>query len=336
MPASEFDLIAAINERLPTAGSRIRVGSGDDAAVVESDRPSAVSVDAIVDGVHFRLSDFGAVAVGRKALAAGLSDLAAMGAVAGEAYVVVGAPDDLDDPDLLGIAEGLAEVASREQVTIAGGDLVASPALVVSVTSIGYEPDGSSLITRSGARPGDVIAVTGELGGAAAAVALLDADDEAPLPAALREALLARQFDPRPRLREGVALAAAGATAMIDVSDGLGADAGHLARASGCGIEIDLGRLPVARGVGEVAGSDDAAMDLAASGGEDYELLVALPEERVAAARSGVEKAGSPLTAIGYAIDGGGVALRLSDGRELDPRGFDQRRGSRSGSGRTG
>jgi thiamine-monophosphate kinase len=336
MPASEFDLIAAINARLPTAGPRVRVGSGDDAAVIESDRPSAVSVDAIVDGVHFRLADFGAVAVGRKALAAGLSDLAAMGALAGEAYVVVGAPEDLGDEELLGIAEGLAEVASRDQVAIAGGDLVASPALVVSVTSIGYEPDGSSLITRSGARPGDVIALTGELGGAAAAVALLDGDDESSLPAAAREALLARQLDPRPRLREGVALAAAGARAMIDVSDGLGADAGHLARSSGCGIEIDLGRVPVAEGVSEVTGSEDAAMELAASGGEDYELLVALPADRLDAARSALEQAESPLTEIGYATEGRGVTLRLPDGRELEPRGFDQRRGSRSGSGRTG
>jgi thiamine-monophosphate kinase len=336
MPASEFDLIAAINARLPTAGPRIRVGSGDDAAVVDSDRPSAVSVDAIVDGVHFRLAEFGSVAVGRKALAAGLSDLAAMGAMPGEAYVVVGAPEDLDDDELLGIAEGLAEVASREQVTIAGGDLVASPALVVSVTSIGYEPEGGSLITRDGARPGDVIAVTGELGGAAAAVALLSGGDASSLSAASRDALLARQLDPRPRLREGGALAGAGATAMIDVSDGLGADAGHLARSSGCAIEIELGLVPVAEGVNEVAGGDEAALDLAASGGEDYELLVALPEERVDAARSAVEEAESPLTEIGYAREGRGVTLRLPDGRAVDPRGFDQRRGSRSGSGRTG
>src|SRR5262245_5264146 len=163
MPASEFDLIAAINERLPRAGPRVRVGSGDDAAVIEPGGPSAVSVDAIVEGVHFRLADFGPVAVGRKALAAGLSDLAAMGAIAGEAYVVVAAPEALADLDLVAIAEGLAEVASRDAVTVAGGDLVAAPVLVISVTSIGYEPRESKLITRAGAESGDVIAVTGEL-----------------------------------------------------------------------------------------------------------------------------------------------------------------------------
>ena len=97
MQQTEFDLIAAINERLPAPGPRVRVASGDDAAVVEPRAASAISVDAIVDGVHFRLADFGAEAVGRKALAAGLSDLAAMGASQGEAYVVVGAPPELDD-----------------------------------------------------------------------------------------------------------------------------------------------------------------------------------------------------------------------------------------------
>ena len=110
-------------------------------------------MDAIVDGVHFRLDQFGAPAVGRKALAAGLSDLAAMGAQPGEAYVVVGAPAELEDDALLGIADGLAEVASRRGVTIAGGDLVSSPVLMVSVTAVGYEPEGSRLVTRAGAGP---------------------------------------------------------------------------------------------------------------------------------------------------------------------------------------
>src|SRR5215208_5223669 len=170
MPAGEFDLIAAIKERLPRPGPRVRLASGDDAAVVEPRAASAITVDAVVDGVHFRLEQFGARAAGRKALAAALSDLAAMGAAQGEAYVVVGAPGELPDEELLGIAEGLAEVASRQAVSIAGGDLVSSPVLIVSVTAIGYEPGGLRFVTRGGARPRDVVAVTGELGGAAAAL----------------------------------------------------------------------------------------------------------------------------------------------------------------------
>jgi len=137
MPAGEFDLIAAIRERLPAPGPRVRLASGDDAAVVEPRAASAITVDAVVDGVHFRLEQFGARAAGRKALAAALSDLAAMGAAQGEAYVVVGAPADLPDDDLLAIADGLAEVAERESVSIAGGDLVSSPVLIISVTAIG-------------------------------------------------------------------------------------------------------------------------------------------------------------------------------------------------------
>jgi thiamine-monophosphate kinase len=334
MPASEFDLIAAIRERMPEPGERVRLPSGDDAAVVEAGETAAVSVDAVVDGVHFTLEAFGAPAVGRKALAAGLSDLAAMGAEPGEAYVVVAAPAELPDSELIGVAEGLAEVAAREAVSVAGGDLVSSPVLIVSVTAIGYEPEGATLISRAGAQPGDVIALTGELGGAAAALALLEGSaPETALTPELRDALLARQLDPVPRLHEGRALAAAGATAMIDVSDGLGADAGHLARSSGCRLEIDLQRVPIAPGVAEAAGGESAALELAVSGGEDYELLVALPAASVEAAAEAVSGTGSRLTEIGYATDGRGVVLRLPGGGEIEPRGFDQRRGSLSGSG---
>jgi len=326
MPSSEFDLIATINERMPAAGPRVRVPSGDDAAVVEPRAASAVTVDAIVDGVHFVLDSFGPEAVGRKALAASLSDLAAMGAAQGEAYVVVAAPEDLADEELLGIADGLAETAIREEVTIAGGDLVRSPVLVVSVTAIGYEPGGSRFVTRRGAKPRDLVAMTGELGGAAAAVELMEAGERRGDPADRGASLLERQLDPMPRLREGRALAKAGATAMIDISDGLGADAGHLASASGCSLQIDLGRMPVAAGVAEVAGGDEAAIELAASGGEDFELLATVPQEHFATAAQAVADAGWTLTEIGYVTEGQGVTLKLPGGGELEPRGFDQRR----------
>jgi thiamine-monophosphate kinase len=334
MPAGEFDLIAAIRERLPAPGPRVRLASGDDAAVVEPRAASAITVDAVVDGVHFRLDRFGGRAAGRKALAAALSDLAAMGAAQGEAYAVVGAPPELADEDLLEIADGLAEVAQRESVTIAGGDLVSSPVLVISITAIGYEPGRARLVTRAGARPRDVLAVTGELGGAAAALELLEgAEPRTPLSPELRDSLLARQLNPVPRLKEGRAIAAAGATAMIDVSDGLGADSGHVAAASECRLKIELETVPLAPGVLEVGGEREAALELAARGGEDYELLVTLPPDKLEEASRAAAEAGSKLTEIGYATEGEGVALRLQGGGELEPRGFDQRRGSLSGSG---
>jgi thiamine-monophosphate kinase len=333
MPSSEFDLIAAINERMPPPGPRVRVPSGDDAAVVEPRAASAVTVDAIVDGVHFVLDSFGPEAVGRKALAAALSDLAAVGAAQGEAYVVVAAPEELSDDDLLAIADGLAETATREAVTIAGGDLVRSPVLIVSVTAVGYEPGGARFVTRGGARPRDLVAVTGELGGAAAAVELMEAGERRGDPADRGASLLNRQLDPTPRLREGRALAKTGATAMIDISDGLGADAGHVASASESHLEIDLERVPVADGVAEVAGGDEAALELAASGGEDFELLVTIPRERWDDAAQAMADTGTKLTEVGYVTEGQGVTLRLPGGGELAPRGFDQRRGSLSGSG---
>jgi thiamine-monophosphate kinase len=333
VPSSEFDLIAAIQERMPAPGPRVRVPSGDDAAVVEPRAASAVTVDAIVDGVHFVLDSFGPDAVGRKALAAALSDLAAMGAAQGEAYVVVAAPEEMSDEDLLGLADGLAEMAVREEVTVAGGDLVRSAVLVVSVTAIGYEPGGARFITRGGAKARDVVAVTGELGGAAAAVELMEAGERRGDPADRGADLLERQLNPTPRLREGRALAKAGATAMIDISDGLGADAGHVASASDRRLEIDLERVPVAHGVAEVAGGDEAALEMAAAGGEDFELLVTVPREYFGTAAQAVADAGSRLTEIGYVTEGQGVTLRLPGGGELEPRGFDQRRGSLSGSG---
>lgn len=337
---SEFDLIAALVERLPPPGGQVRVGSGDDAAVTEPRAgASATTVDAIVEGVHFTLPEFPLRAVGRKALAASLSDLAAMGAEPGEAYVALGVPDGLGHTDLIELADGLAEVAEREGVSVVGGDVTRAPALSLAVTCIGHEPAGAGFVTRSGARPGDVVAVTGELGGAAAALKLLTNPASsasrtgvgAELDADVRERLLARQLDPRPRLEAGRALARHGATAMIDVSDGVGADAGHLARASGVRVEIEAGRLPLAAGAAEVAGGEDGAVALALSGGEDFELLLALPADRLEEARAGLD-APYGLAEIGRITEGEGIVVLARDGRELEPGGFDHMRGSGAGS----
>ncbi|MSO41399.1 MAG: thiamine-phosphate kinase [Solirubrobacterales bacterium] len=323
----EFELIERLVARLPGAGETVRVGSGDDAAVVEpSGRAAVTTVDVIVEGVHFTLPAYPLAAVGRKALASSLSDLAAMGALAGEAYVALVCPPELDAAALLEIGAGLAEMAERHGVSVVGGDLSRGPVLTLAVTAVGYEPRGGRLVERRGACPGDAVAVTGELGGAAAALELLGSGAHPDLEAGEAGAIRNRQLDPVPRLREGVALAEAGATAMIDLSDGLGAEAVHLADAGGVRIELELDAIPLQAGVATIAGGERAGRELAASGGEDYELLVCLPSERASEAVGTLQSSGCRLTVIGGVSSGSGASLRDSSGAELEPRGFDHLR----------
>jgi thiamine-monophosphate kinase len=334
----EFELIAKLRERLGVAAgepgsdlhaSRIALGSGDDAAVTVPGGATATSVDLLVEGVHFRRETAPLRAVGHKALAAALSDLAGMGAAPGEAYVQLGLPEDVDEPGCLELADGIAAVAREHGVDVVGGDLSRAPALILAITVVGHAGSADDLVLRSGARAGDLVCVTGELGGAAAGLALLERAglERAVDPAQQAEALRRRQLEPQPRLAAGQALAAAGATAMIDLSDGLGADAGHLAEASGVGLEIELARVPMQPGVAEVAAAlETDAIDLAARGGEDYELLATLPPERLEQATGAVAAAGSALTGIGRAVTGAAVVMRDSDGGTRVPSGFDQLR----------
>jgi thiamine-monophosphate kinase len=192
------------------------------------------------------------------------------------------------------------------------------------MTVVGHAPDAGNLVTRGGAKGGDAVVVTGELGGAAAALLLEDGAGDG-LTAEISAGLRGRQLDPTPRLAEGRALAAAGASAMIDVSDGLGADAGHIAEESGVEVQIDLAKLPLQAGVAEVAESSGTdPLELAAGGGEDYELLACIPQAGVDAARSAVAEAGGSLTVIGRCGPGEGVKLSAPSGRELRVRGYDQ------------
>jgi thiamine-monophosphate kinase len=336
----EFELLARLRERLPAPGPRVRLGSGDDAAVSVPGGATATSVDALVDGVHFRRGVGTAEQVGRKALATALSDLAAMGAEPGEAYVAIGAPAEVGEDELLAIGDGLAALAAATGTTLAGGDLTQAPALILAVTVVGHAARAEDFVTRAGARPGDAVVITGELGGAAAGLLLLEDRDrqlrppgqKSPIgrqatPGSKPAPLIGRQLDPVPRLAAGRALAAAGATAMIDVSDGLGGDAGHLAGASGVRLELDAAAIPVQSGVAEVAAAAGRdPLELAVNGGEDYELLATLAPERVAAATATLAESGLALSVIGRVAAGGGVAIRRRGGGALGLRGYDQRR----------
>jgi thiamine-monophosphate kinase len=308
----EFELLARVRERLPPPRGRVRVGSGDDAAVTVPGGATATSVDALVEGVHFSRDGTGLGQAGSKALAAALSDLAAMGAEPGEAYVVLTIPPDLDEDACLEAVDGMVALAAATGTTLAGGDVTRGPVLAFAVTVVGHASAPERFVRRQGARPGDALVLTGELGAAAAGLLLPDRDVPG-LAAATAAALRRRQLEPVPRLAAGRALAAAGARAMIDVSDGLGADAGHLAAASGVGLRIDT----------ELAAAlDRDPLQLAVSGGEDYELLAAVPPEGLDLAQLG-EAGEVAMTRIGEVVDGEGVEIRLPGGRTLEPGGFD-------------
>jgi thiamine-monophosphate kinase len=323
----EFELLAKVRERLGPPGPRVLLGSGDDAAVTVPAGATATSVDALVEGVHFRRDSATPAQIGHKALATALSDLAAMGAGPGEAYVVVGLPPDLDEAGCLELVDGILALAAATGTTVAGGDVTRAPVLTLAVTVVGHAAAAADLVGRGGAEPGDVLVLTGELGGAAAGLLLLERPELATaLAEPTAERLRRRQLEPVPRLAAGRALAAAGAKAMIDLSDGLGGDAGHIAAASGAGLRIDAGSLPLASGLAELAlaGARDP-LELAVSGGEDYELLAALPGECLGevAARIG-EVAETTLSQVGEVVAGGGVEIRLPGGGILAPTGFDQ------------
>jgi thiamine-monophosphate kinase len=323
----EFELLARLRERLPPPGPRVLVGSGDDAAVTIPGGVTATSVDAMVEGVHFRREWATLAQIGRKAMATALSDLAAMGAQAGEAYVVAGVPSDLGEDDCLKLFGGIASLAGETGTALVGGDVTRAPVLTLAITVVGHAASAEQLVGRGGAKPGDILVLTGELGGAAAGLLLLERPDLATsVPEQTAARLRRRLLDPPARLASGRGLAAANAGAMIDLSDGLGGDAGHLAAASGVGIRIDAGALPLAGGVTEVAvaaGRDP--LELALSGGEDYELLAALPPQWMTEGLAQIGEAReTTLTPIGEVHAGEGVEIRLPGGGTAAPVGFDQ------------
>ncbi len=299
---NEFALIDLFTRALPLRGEGVVVGPGDDAAVLRlpAGEDLVATVDAVVEGVHFG-PGFTPADVGWKALAVNLSDLAAMGARPLHALVALALPPGTPLRTVRGIAHGLGACARAHRVAVAGGNVTRARDLSVTVTALGAVPRGRAVL-RAGARPGDLVAVTGTLGEAALGL----------LPRAPR-ALVRRQRRPTPRLAAGRALAGL-VRAAIDVSDGLAQDLGHLCRASGVGALVGLTDLPLSAAYRRMAAHLPDPYAPAVSGGEDYELVLAVPPQSLARARAAAARTGTPLTVIGRFVRGRGV-------RVVDPRG---------------
>jgi thiamine-monophosphate kinase len=302
-PGREFDRIRQILQKL----GPVAHGVGDDCAVLpDGEGRLVVSVDLSVEGVHFRHDWLTLEEFGWRATSAALSDLAAEGAATIGVLTSIGVPPSASDDDLTALMSGVGLAAHAAGGAVLGGDLTASERWVIDVTVLGR---ALRPVTRAGAVAGDTLWVTGALGGARAALHSWLAGGA---PDAAARAAFAR---PEPRIATGQALARAGAHAMLDLSDGLGGDAEHLAAASGVALEIELALLPVAPSAGVVATREGVHPAIfAAEGGEDYELLVAMPAEFDAAAAGRVQREGGvPLTRIGSVRRGSGVRMLLGE-----------------------
>ena len=311
------------------------LGIGDDTAALRWTPGALVlaTTDALVEEVHFRRATSAAADIGWKALAINASDIAAMGGVPRYAVISLMLPGDLDAAWVDELYDGLLEMAGEAGVAIVGGNLAQAPVIVVDVTLLG-EVAPERLVRRTGARPGDLLAVTGTLGRAAAGLVVLESLGCAPDDLALGR-LVAAQRRPRPRLREGVALAETGAVrAMIDISDGLLLDLWRLCEACDLGVRLDAGRVPVDPGIaaavavatGGVGEGSQRALGLALAGGEDYELLFAVAQEDTDRVLHGLaEKTGTHATLIGEFTGHGTSRTIVDEGgqvRPLDPGGW--------------
>jgi thiamine-monophosphate kinase len=294
--------------RPPATGD---VAIGDDAATWTPTPgwTELLTTDALVENVHFKLTTTGWHDLGWKALAVNVSDVAAMGGHPRRAFVTIGVPASTRVADLEALYGGLRELAAEFGVEIVGGDTVSAPLTILSVSVVG-EVDGSGL-RRAGGQPGDLVAVTGALGGSAGGLDLLEAGLTEPETETER-VLLERHRRPWPRVREALILARRGVRCGMDLSDGLRGDAGKLAYASAVGIRLSVADVPVDPALAERFG--ERAREMALGGGEDYELLVAAPRELLSEAQHELAEARlAPLTIVGRLADDAPGRVRIVD-----------------------
>jgi thiamine-monophosphate kinase len=315
----EFGFLDRILSEVPLLDGT-RVGPGQDCAVIRCGQHGYLfTIDALVADTHFRAAWLTPRQIGRKAFLINASDIAAMGGTPEFCVVALGAPADYLARDLRAVQRGIVEAARECGAAVVGGNLTRTRQLTVTIALLGRA--APRIVTRQGARPGDHVFVTGTLGDAALAVYELNADQRPPA------ALLRRFCEPQPRLQAGRVLTAQGiASAMIDVSDGLVQDLGHVCEQSNVGAIIHAACVPRSAAYKKLRGTTDL---LAVHGGEDYELLFTVPERQLARLARSARRLGCPVTRLGYVTHGGGVRLLDADGRPLRPgrRGYDHFRG---------
>lgn len=330
MELSEDGLVAAIRTVLSGETSGVIVGLGDDAAVVEPGTGSSVlTTDLLVDGVHFERGSTSARDLGAKAIAVNVSDIAAMGASPRYALASLALPSDIEAAWVVELYGGMRAACDEYALALVGGDLSRAERLVISVMVLGEVSRGHA-VTREGARAGDAIVVTGSLGAAAAGLALSRAPAPvllAALSAGWARELLDALARPAARVGEGVTLAQCGATAMMDLSDGLAKDLSRLCIASGVGARVRLADVPIPEAVRAAAAALAVdPLDLAISGGEDYELLATIAPTEVDGARERLrDRFGLALTRVGDIVEGQGLVAVDAHGAEstMEPKGWD-------------
>jgi thiamine-monophosphate kinase len=331
---TERELIARVRAHLPPSPPWLLVGIGDDAAVVEPERNrvEVLTVDAIVEGIHFDRAFVPAEAIGHRALAVNLSDLAAMGAAPRLALLSMALPATLPLADFEAIIAGFASLAAAHRVHVAGGNLTRSPGpLLIDVTVIGTVKRRQCL-TRAGARAGDDLYVSGAVGSARAGLRRLQSSaagqsssiDEPRTP--IDDGLTAAFLRPEPRLALGIHLARnRAASACMDLSDGLADALEQVAEASGVGMTIDADALPIAAGARAFYdGRGEDSVEEALAGGDDYELLIAVRPRTQRRLAEAVRRGGVPLTRIGRCTADRGIVVRRASAPSLaaPPQGF--------------
>ena len=312
---SERELVARIQQRLSPPPAWLTVGIGDDGAVVEPERNrlEVLTVDAVIDGVHFDRRFTPPDAIGHRALAVNLSDLAAMGALPRMALLSFALPADLPIDDFDAIVSGIASLASAHGVTIVGGNLTRTPGpLTIDITAIGTVKR-RSVLTRGGARPGDIVYVTGTVGAAAAGLQMLQAGERG------AAACVERYLRPVARVKTGVLLGRnRAASACVDLSDGVADGVARLAESSGVGISLDESALPIdpdTRHWFDAHGGDP--LHGALTGGDDYELLFTVRPRARGRLTAALRHGGVPITRIGVCTADGALTVRTAATNQL-------------------